>query len=88
MKFPHERDWSLYFRKVSWDFKLASGKESASLKVITKRKGKTNKKLTRTDQETDVFTKVIQSIEEVITPLGGYDAEMFGVKEVVKRKDI
>ena len=32
-KFPHERDWSLYFRNVSWDayFKMASGEESASL---------------------------------------------------------
>ena len=60
-KFPQERDWSLYFRNVSWDayFKMASRKESASLKVIAKKKGKTNKKLTWTDQDTDVFAEVI-----------------------------
>ena len=38
---------------------MASRKESASLKVIAKKKGKTNKKLTWTDQDTDVFAEVI-----------------------------
>ena len=63
-KFPQEMDWSLYFRSVSWDayFKMASRKESASLKVVAKKKGKTNKKLTWTDQDTDVFSEVISDI--------------------------
>ena len=38
---------------------MASRKESPSLKVIAKKKGKTNKKLTWTDQDTDVFAEVI-----------------------------
>ena len=38
---------------------MASRKESASLKVIAKKKEKTNKKLTWTDQDTDVLLEVI-----------------------------
>ena len=38
---------------------MASGKESASSKVITKKKGKTNKKLIWTDQDTVDFAEII-----------------------------
>ena len=54
-KFPHERDWLLYFRRVPWNayFKMASSKATAS----SKKKGKT--KLIWKDRDTDVFAEVI-----------------------------
>ena len=35
-KFPRKRDWSLYFRRVSWDayFKMASSKATVSSKIL------------------------------------------------------
>ena len=54
-KFPHGRDWFLYFRRVSWDadFKMSSSKATHA---FSKKKGKT--KLIWTDRDTDVFVEV------------------------------